>query len=619
MTSIAKNLETSEESASYQRFLNRVLLITLTACMLTLLGVLLTGDIWTIRAAGLCSAIGVAGLSYLQMRVSLRRGTVVMVVGLWVVVSAATCAYAAVHSGNLLAYAFLIALTGWVLGRAWLIGITTATVGLIVTLGLLEFFGLLVPTPRASVAVVGAVIVGSLISLSFLTEVAHRALSQGRDRAVLLAQNMALQNQALSRRERDLQMVLEHMPAAIASFDAGSYLRFGNVHYAALFGETPERLVGRHISDYVPKDAQDTLMLHWDKCLGGKRQSYRRSNRNPVTGVVQIMDVQIEPEFDNDRVTGLFALMVDVTHKVAAEDHIRELNDTLEKRVAQRTLELEAATDRLQGAQEELARSETKAALSTMIASVSHELSTPLGNSLMAAGTLLDQGTAFQKILDTNQLKRSDLLAFVGTVCHGNDLLLRNLHRASDLLTNFRQVASDHASEQRRVFDLAHTVAEIVHTLAPSLKRHPHTTELAIAPGIRMDSLPGALGQVVINLINNAYLHAFEGRSDGLLTISATTPDAQTVLLQFTDNGVGISPENLERLFEPFFSTKKGRGGTGLGMSIVDNLVRKTLGGTLKVQSELGVGTRFEVCLPLLVPELEPELPPADTDLSGPA
>lgn len=615
---MVENLEPDEESASYQRFLNRVLLIALLACLFTLGGVLLTGTLWTPRLVGLCAAIGVVVLSYFQMQHSLRRGTLVLVIGWWMVVSVSTFAYAGVHSGNLLVYAFLIALAGWVLGRAWLIGVTVATVGLITGLGLLEFFGLFQPTPRASVGVVGAVIVGSLVSLSFLTAVAHRALSHGRDRAVSLAKDLAVQNLALSRRERDLQMVMEHVPAAIASFDARSKLRFGNVHYAALFGVTPDQLVGLRIADYVPKDALDFLMPHWNKCLDGSQQSYRRFNRNPVTGMVRTMDVQIEPEFDNGRVTGLFALMIDVTDKVAAEDHIRELNETLEKRVAQRTRELEAATDRLQRAQEELARSETKAALSTMIASVSHELSTPLGNSLMTAGTLLDQGNAFQKTLDANQIKRSDLLGFVDTVRQGNDLLLRNLHRATALLGNFRQVASDHASDERRVFDLSATVGEVVHTLAPSLKRHPHKMRLTIPDGIQMDSLPGALGQVVINLINNAYLHAFEGRNDGLLVISAAPTD-DGVVLEFMDNGVGMSPEHLDRLFEPFFSTKKGRGGTGLGMGIVENLVRKTLGGTLNVESELGVGTCFRVYLPLVAPPSESQMPSMGGAFNDPA
>lgn len=282
-------------------------------------------------------------------------------------------------------------------------------------------------------------------------------------------------------------------------------------------------------------------------------------------------------------------------------DRIRELNGTLERRVEQRTLELEAAMDKLQRLQQQLARSETKTMLNTMIASVSHELNTPLGNSLMMASTLVDQSDSFQKVLETNQLKRSDLDAYVKATRSGNNLMMRNLQQAAELLTNFRHVANDQASGHRRSFDLATTVAEIVDTLAPSLRRHPHKVVLDIPSGIGMEGPPGPLGQIIINLINNAYLHAFEGRSDGVLTISACS-GGSSVTLRFADNGVGISPDSLSRMFEPFFSTKLGKGGTGLGMGIVENLVRETLGGAITVSSELGVGTCFEIHCPLTAP-----------------
>ena len=116
-----------------------------------------------------------------------------------------------------------------------------------------------------------------------------------------------------------------------------------------------------------------------------------------------------------------------------------------------------------------------------------------------------------------------------------------------------------------------------------------------------MDSLPGPLGQVVINLVNNAYLHAFEGRSHGVLTIQGRQQGEQ-VQLAFIDNGVGMAPDHLAKLFVPFFSTKIGKGGTGLGMAIVRNLVGKTLGGRITVSSVLGEGTRFDLVLPCVLP-----------------
>lgn len=276
---------------------------------------------------------------------------------------------------------------------------------------------------------------------------------------------------------------------------------------------------------------------------------------------------------------------------------VHELNDSLETRVAERTNELQATMDRLQQSQEQLASSEAKATLSTLVASVSHELGTPIGNSVMAASSLADHAKAFAQQVESGSLKRSELANFVKALSDGTAMMLRNLERARELLGNFRQVAADQASEQRREFDLAEVVREIVSTLTPTLKRHPHRVVIDIAPGIVMDSQPGPLGQVIINLINNAYLHAFEGRTDGVLTIHAECRD-ERVSLRVTDNGQGIPEENLGKLFQPFFSTKIGKGGTGLGMAIVENLVNKTLGGTISVHSTIGQGTCFEIQLP---------------------
>jgi signal transduction histidine kinase len=272
-----------------------------------------------------------------------------------------------------------------------------------------------------------------------------------------------------------------------------------------------------------------------------------------------------------------------------------------ERELRKQNAELKEMLDMLNKQQEELARSEAKATISTLVASVSHELGTPLGNGVMSADALAQAAAEMQTALESGKISRSDLTNFVATIADGTLLMQRNLKRASDLMSNFKQVAADQASEQRRPFDLAAAIKEILATMAPSIKHKPHKINVDVAPNIVMDSLPGALGQVVINLINNAYLHAFEGRNDGILTITARQ-EGDKVHLTFADNGIGISEDNLARLTEPFFSTKIGRGGTGLGMSIVDNLVSKSLGGSLDVRSTLGVGTTFDIHLPLSAP-----------------
>ena len=290
-----------------------------------------------------------------------------------------------------------------------------------------------------------------------------------------------------------------------------------------------------------------------------------------------------------------------VQQKTAAESALREANDTLETRVVQRTAELVLAHEKLAFALDALGKQEADARLATLVASVSHELNSPLGNSLITASTLVEQSSAFQSTVRANQLRRSDVVGFAASVQAGSELMLRNLRRAGDMLQSFRQVVNDQASEQRRIFELSALATDTLATLSPSLKPYPHRVNLAIEPGIMMDSMPGALVQVFVNLINNAYLHAFDGHSNGLLVISARI-EGEYVHLRFQDNGVGIPTESLDRLFELFFSTKKGRGGTGLGMAIVKNLVNAILGGSIAVFSEVGMGTRFDITIPRVSP-----------------
>ena len=290
-------------------------------------------------------------------------------------------------------------------------------------------------------------------------------------------------------------------------------------------------------------------------------------------------------------------VVTDITLLRQSQVQLQELNDHLEERVAQRTLELEQSVERLKQSYSALAKSEAKATLSTLIASVFHELRTPVSIGKMAVSTLSDQATETGHLVTTGQLKRQELLHFIGQVNEGAELIRRNLERTAQMLDDFGHMAVDQASAQRRPFDLAVVVEEVLHSLRPSLKRKPQRIVVDVAPGIAMDSLPGPLAQIIINLVNNAYLHAFDGKPDGVLTISARS-DGDAVELRFVDNGVGMGPEQLTKLFEPFFSTKIGGGGTGLGMSIVKNLVVEKLQGRIAVESTLGQGSCFVITLP---------------------
>jgi signal transduction histidine kinase len=174
--------------------------------------------------------------------------------------------------------------------------------------------------------------------------------------------------------------------------------------------------------------------------------------------------------------------------------------------------------------------------------------------------------------------------------------------RASELIQSFKQVAVDQSSERRRIFNLAETIKETLLTLKHTFKNTPFLIETRVADNIVMDSFPGALGQVITNLLNNALIHGFEGCDHGTMKISADQVSAESISIRFSDDGNGIDETNIKHIFDPFFTTKFGQGGSGLGLNVVDNIVHRILGGSISVDSELGVGTEFTIEIPIKAP-----------------
>ncbi|MFD1156141.1 ATP-binding protein [Undibacterium aquatile] len=300
----------------------------------------------------------------------------------------------------------------------------------------------------------------------------------------------------------------------------------------------------------------------------------------------------------------LVLVQEDITEKRQNELDIRNMNQTLEKRVFERTHELEEANseltvvlENLQRAQQELLRTEKMAALGSLVAGVAHELNTPIGTCVTVASTLQQQTDDFLKQYE-HGIRKSVLDDYLKNARLGSDLLLRNLSKASELVTSFKQVAVDRTSANRRIFALDGMMDELITTLGPMIRKTKYTVVAELPPKFMMDSYPGALGQVMTNLINNAFIHAFDPDKRGRVTISAKLIDSEHVEMLVADDGKGIPPANLGRIFDPFFTTRLGQGGSGLGLNIVYNLIKDVLGGNITVESQLGKGTCFKITLP---------------------
>ncbi len=308
----------------------------------------------------------------------------------------------------------------------------------------------------------------------------------------------------------------------------------------------------------------------------------------------------------------------------AYENEVCHLNEFLEDRVEKRTKELAATNkeltatlERLNQAQKQLIQSEKMASLGGLVAGVAHEINTPVGIGVTAASHLEDKTRAMLDEFRGGALKRASLEEYLGVCDESTHMILANLRRASDLIRSFKQVAVDRSTEEKRVFRLRGYLEQVLLSLRPHLKKTAIVVELECDPELEIDSYPGLWSQIVSNLVMNALQHAFEPGQAGRIGIAAVL-EQERLRFTFSDDGRGIAPEHLGKIFEPFFTTYRQKGGSGLGLSIVYNLVTQTMGGTIHVASEPGHGAVFNIMVPLAPQASEKKEPPEPKELKEP-
>ncbi len=427
----------------------------------------------------------------------------------------------------------------------------------------------------------------------------------------LLEQSLVAMTERIRQRERQLRAIVDLGPTvAIQIYDKDTRIVDWNPASEHILGFSREQAIGKRPVDlYYNPDQQaeyEAILRELERTgqaygpFEGKirdaqgRERWIYSTTFPIPG-----PDPSQPQF--------VCMDIDITEIKRLGEELRILNSSLEEKVEERTRSLRQANEDLQRALEELRRTQAQlvqadklAALGGLVAGIAHELSTPIGNALMAISTLHQRLRDFQERV-ARGLRRSDLDGFVQQVSIAENIAERNLHRAADLVTRFKQVVVDQASSQRRMFELDELVREILLTLQPMLKRTPFAIETDIPPGVQLDSYPGPLGQVLANLIQNAVIHGLGERPTGRIVLKARS-DGGRLMLSVSDDGRGIPPHLHERIFEPFFTTRLGQGGSGLGLHIVHNIVTGMLGGRIVVESDVGHGATFRIECPLVAP-----------------
>jgi signal transduction histidine kinase len=271
-----------------------------------------------------------------------------------------------------------------------------------------------------------------------------------------------------------------------------------------------------------------------------------------------------------------------------------------------RAWELAKSLEDLRSAQERLIRAEKLAALGRLVAGVAHEINNPVGTSLTVASALERKRAAFAADVARGELKRSSLNEFLEVVEHASSLLASNLNRAADLIQSFKQVAVDQGNLDRRSFYAGNLTEQVLVSLRPALRKKNIALYVECQPDLAMNSYPGPYGQALTNLFLNAVMHAFPDGKGGAIDIKVRASGSDKVEILFSDNGCGMSADVRRQAFNPFFTTRRESGSTGLGLHIVHNIVTNRLGGQLSVDSAPGGGTKIQIILPLTAPARRP-------------
>lgn len=275
-----------------------------------------------------------------------------------------------------------------------------------------------------------------------------------------------------------------------------------------------------------------------------------------------------------------------------------------EELVRERTTELDHAVAALQGSlrqigetQAQLVKSEKMAALGGLVAGVAHEINTPIGIGVTAISFLQNETSRLRQRFNGSVPDHNAMDEFMDTVAEIATTVLSSLRRAADMIHSFKQVAVDQTVEAPRTINLCQYINDVLLTLLPKYKKTAHTITVDCRPDLELETCPGAISQIITNLVINTLIHGFEGISKGEILIAVTEEDG-LISLRYSDNGRGMDSETLARAFEHFFTTNRSHGGSGLGLNIVHNLVTGKLNGTIECTSEPGRGTVFDIQIP---------------------
>lgn len=389
---------------------------------------------------------------------------------------------------------------------------------------------------------------------------------------------------ALQASERQFHTLADAIPQLVWMADAHGAIFWLNNRWYEYTGRPPDDVASanwRAVLGHRWIRALETgTALEMELSLLGKDGLYRPF----LTRIVPLRD-------STDTVYGWIGTHIDIGERKRHEQELRRAKEAAE-----------AALRNLQETQNSLIEAEKLAALGRLVSGVAHEINSPVGVGLTVVSALERKIAEFSAEAGNGSLKRSSLNDFLAATRDASSQLLANLNRAAELIQSFKQVAADRTQSDQRRFDVGELTEQAVMSMRPGLRRHKLTLNVSCEPHLTMNSYPGAYGQALTNLFLNSVTHAFPDGKDGIIDIKVQAAGKDEVKVVFSDNGCGMSFSVKRQAFNPFFTTRRDQGCTGLGLHIVHDIVTNRLGGRLNLESEPGKGTMIQLILPRVAP-----------------
>lgn len=389
-----------------------------------------------------------------------------------------------------------------------------------------------------------------------------------------------------------LKQILDNSPDGIFTISAELEIRYVNPAFCRILGFEADELIGSEITKYLG----DLNILN--ACMAEVAEHGYCNDQETIfkrkDGSTVHISKNVQSILDED---GNFK---EILISVRDLTDIHQLNKNLaesKKQLEINNRNLENTLDDLRSTHMQLVESEKLASLGGLVAGIAHEINTPLGISVTSSTAMHEELEALQSKFNNDTLKRTELETFFDHANQACIILNTNLTRASDLVRSFKQISVDQTVDELREINLRKYIDEVLISIGPSFKRSAIKVVNDCDNNIELETYPGAIYQIISNLVLNSVTHAYDEGDEGVINIRGYQ-EGSDVVLEYSDDGKGISEINMKEIFTPFFTTRRGTGGSGLGLSIVYNIITGTLKGSITAESIEGQGVQFRLVFP---------------------